>query len=1012
MRSTSPRYITAYYETLRAFTQHGATQEGAVRFAFQTLLTEAAKPRGLTVLGEQTIQLTNRRLIRLDGEVKDQYKLRVGVWEAKDTSDHLEIEIRKKIASGYPTKNIVFENTQWGVLYQNGSKALTVDLTKPDQLLVLLNRFLDYSAPHIEEFHRAVATFRTEIPELARGLTEIIETEKHNNRRFSKALDIFLALCRKSLNPQTSLSDVEDMLKQHLLTERIFRSVFNNPDFVNRNTIAREIETVIAALTSRSFSRAAFTNRLDYIYRPIELAASTIQDYSEKQSFLNTVYEQFFQAYATNTADTHGIVYTPAPIVKWMVSSVEEVLQQEFGLSLSDEGVHILDPATGTGGYMLEIIDRIDSSILEHKYKYELHCNEILLLPYYIAAQNIEHEYFERTGIYEEFPGICFADTLDMLEDQQLELFSEENTERIQQQKESPITVIIGNPPYNVGQVNENDNNKNRKYPVVDKRIRETYSKDSKATNKNALSDAYVKFFRWAVDRLGDRDGIICFVSNNGFLDGIAFDGFRKHFAYDFTTIYHFDLGGNVRRGGGGNVFDIRVGVGITLAVHNSRSQDHKLYYSRIPESWTRDEKLALLENVGNIFGVGWQALQPDIQQTWLTEGIQEDFARFLALGSKEAKSGKGNTRAIFKSYSRGIATCRDRWVYNFDSIALTRNVRDFIKVYDNEIFRWKKQNNTMNIDNFVMYDDTKIKWSRDLKLDLLRGNSATFESKKIRKALYRPFCKQFLFLDRILNEEVYQQPCYFPTPDTQEENVLIWLKVGSDWPMFALMTNTIPDLLPQGGSQCFPFYVYNEDGTNRRENITDWALTQYQTQYSQNVTKWEIFYYIYALLHHPAYCEHYKENLKRELPRIPFVRAEIFSDFVAAGKELAALHVGYENAKEHQLRHIEDRSVPFTWRVEQMRLSKDKTQIRINEALTLDGIPPDVFAYRLGNRSALEWVIDQYQLTVDPRSGIVNDPNNDDDPKYIVRLVKKIVTISIETIQIIATLEAAPVFC
>lgn len=1010
--ATSNRPITRYYESLQAFHQQGATTEGATRIAFQNLLSEFGKGRGFTIVGEQSIQLPTRRTIRVDAEVRDQLKIRRGLWEAKDTADDLDSEIRKKIAAGYPTKNIIFENTQRAVLYQDGTKALDLDITQPANLQRVLDEFFEYTEPLIEEFHQAVAAFRKEIPQLAEGLTAIIDTEKQGNKRFRAALDDFLELCRASLNPATSLDEVEDMLKQHLLTERIFRSVFNNPDFVRRNAIARELEKVVDALTSRSFSRDQFLGKLDYFYRAIEDTARTIDDYSEKQSFLHAVYEQFFQAYSTDTADTHGIVYTPRPIVRWMVASVEQALQREFGLSLSDRDVHILDPCVGTGTFMLEIMEHISPSALPHKYAHELHANEILLLPYYIAAQNIEHEFYERTGQYTAFEGIVFADTLDMAEDRQASLFSEDNTERIERQKAAPITVIIGNPPYNVGQQNENDNNKNRRYRVIDGRIRETYIRDSKATLRTQLYDAYVRFFRWATDRLQGRDGVVCYVSNNSFADQFAFDGMRKHLLQDYTDIYHLDLHGNVRKnpklsGTTHNVFGIQVGVGITIAIRNSASSNRVLRYHRVPEMWRKTEKYGFLTETVDLTNVVWLTLHPDARYTWLTEGMQEDFESLIPMGTKEAKTkGVFEAQAIFKQYSGGVKTNRDTWVYDFEQSALVNRVQHLVENYNEEVDRWRRRSDrTVSVDDFVANDETRIKWSGDLKVELVRGTYATFSNQNIRNSLYRPFIKQYLYFDTLLNNSRYLQHLFFPTPRSEDENLAIWLKVGTEVPMFALLTNVIPDLLPQGGSQCFPFYTYDANGHNRRENITDWSLKQFQTQYGEAITKWDIFYYVYGLLHSPDYRTKYAQNLKRDLPHIPFVSAEDFAAFVVAGTRLATLHVDYEKAPEYRLRHIENRAIPWTWRVEKMRLTADKTQLIYNEALTLADIPAAVYEYRLGNRSALEWIVDQYQVKTDKRSGIVSDPNDSDDPEAIVRLIKQVVTVSLETVKIVSGL-------
>ncbi|MDB9323447.1 helicase [Nodularia spumigena CS-591/04] len=431
-----------------------------------------------------------------------------------------------------------------------------------------------------------------------------------------------------------------------------------------------------------------------------------------------------------------------------------------------------------------------------------------------------------------------------------------------------------------------------------------------------------------------------------------------------------------------------------------------KIYYARIGEFLTKKEKLAYLENLGHIGNVEWQEIKPDKNHNWLTEGFHKDFDKFISLGSKETKSAKGEVKScFFKIYGRGVATSRDVWAYNFIRKELSANIQKIINNYNEQVIKWSRRNDSsIKIDDFIIYDDTQLSWSRDLKLDLKRGKFAEFSEVKLRHSLYRPFTCSFLFFDRILNEEVYVFPSIFPTPETEEENQVIWLKVGSEIPFFPLVVNRIPDLLPQGGSQCFPFYTYDEDGTNRRENITDWALEEYRNHYQDTtITKWDIFYYTYSVLHHPDYRERYAANLKRELPRIPF--APEFHPFAIAGKQLAEIHINYEKQPEYRLKHLENKDLPIDWRVEKMRLSKDKTQIKYNDFLTLTGIPPEAFTYRLGNRSALDWIIDQYQVTTDKRSGITNDPNRLDDEEYIVRLIKQVVTVSLETMKIVKSL-------
>ena len=771
---------------------------------------------------------------------------------------------------------------------------------------------------------------------------------------------------------------------------------------------------MVDALTSHAFNRASFLASLDRFYAAIEGAARGLSDWSEKQGFLDTVYERFFQGYSVKEADTRGIKYTPQEIVDFMCASVEEVLKREFGRSLSEPGVQILDPCTGTGNFIVNLIRRMSGVHLPHKYANDLFANEVMLLPYYIASLNIEHAYFERTRDYQRFEGICFADTLDLAEGRQMALWAERNTERVEREKQAPIMVVIGNPPYNVGQENVNDNNRNRAYPIIDSRIRETYAKDSQATNRNKLSDAYVKFFRWATDRLGDRDGIVCLVSNNSFVDQIAFDGMRKHLLRDFTQIYHLDLHGNVRQnpklsGTTHNVFGIQIGVGITLAVRHASHTERALYYHRVPEDWRREQKLDFLTSMRNIDGVDWQELQPNDKHTWLTEGLRPEFSEFLPMGNKSPGAVQlAGKQPIFDTFSIGVITARDKWVYDFDRSSLADRVMRLVEVFNGEIDRWKRAGEPADIANFVLYDDTRIKWSRDLLDDLKRGRYARFEPARVRRALYRPFTAKYYFLDAVLSQDIVQQPRFFPSIASETENVMIVLKVGAEWPMFGLVTNMISDFLPQGGSQCFPYYTYAEDGTNRRENITDWALGRFQAAYGAEVSKRDIFHYVYALLHHPVYRERYAENLKRELPRVPLVEGRAAFEVCArVGGELTRLHLTYEQAPEYALDWRETPGATADWRVKKMKLTADRSAVVYNDWLTLAGIPAEAFAYRLGNRSALEWVIDQYQVSTDGRSGITSDPNRADEPEYIARLVGRVLTVSVETVRLVGELAA-----
>ncbi len=1003
--------VKAYYEAISGLSELGVSHEGAVSPAFASLLRHCASQFEWTLVEKYPLKPSkHEHTLFVDGALVDNFSLAHGFWEAKDTSDDLDKAIKKKFGIGYPKNNILFQAPKRIVIWQDGHEVFDEDISKPDHLIEGLRVFFEYEAPTFEQWWQAVEEFKLKVRELATGLLQLIERERKTNTLFIEAFNDLVQLCQETINPNISIQAVEEMLIQHLLTERIFRKVFNNSDFVERNVIAHEIEKVISALTSQYFSRNEFLKPLDRFYVAIEKTAATIDDFSRKQSFLNTVYEKFFQGFSVKVADTHGIVYTPQPIVRFMVKSVEHILQQEFGRSLSDEGVHIIDPFVGTGNFILWVMREIQHSKLPFKYAKELHCNEVMLLPYYIASMNIEHEYYEVTGKYEPFSGICLVDTFDLAKVKQLSFFTKENTARVKRQQTTPIFVVIGNPPYNAGQVNENDNNKNRRYEEIDKSVFQTYGKGSKATLLRKLNDPYVKAIRWASERIGD-EGVVAFVTNNSFVSEITFDGMRKSLQQDFNAIYILNLGGNVRKnpklsGTTHNVFGIQVGVSINLFVKKNGTnqlKQAKIYYSRTDEFWRKEEKYDYLNQKAHLANVEWDELLPDKNNTWLTEGLQADFEALIPMSVRDSKSESG---MIFKVFSPGVNTARDAIVYDFNPKALAVRTEHFCDDYNAEVIRYQAEGKPKDIDSFVNYD--KVRWSSTLKLHMKRGTTVQFDGRKIRSSLYRPFTVQSLYYDSVLNERPGLFRIVLPDYKSESENQIICISRSGEKPFCCLLSNRIPNFVTCGGfgaaTECFPLCTYTDDGTTRKENITDWALTKFREHYKDShISKQDIFHYIYAILHHTRYREKYAANLKRELPRIPF--APDFQEFAKAGKQLAELHINYEKQTEYPLIWLENKDAKVNYRVERMTLSRDKTQIVYNDFLTLGGIPPKVFEYRLGNRSALEWILDQYQVSADKRSGIVNDPNRLDEPEYIIRLLGKVVTVSLNTVKIVASL-------
>ncbi|OQY50299.1 MAG: DNA helicase [Candidatus Parabeggiatoa sp. nov. 2] len=1015
--TTRHKAIRTYYKELSQFNRLNKDQEGTVKIAFQHLLEWCAHQCQWTLVQQETLKRPANKRIRLDGVLFDQAHLPRGYWEAKDSQDNLPQQVQKKLTEdNYPQDNILFQTPQRAILIQNGRAHLDLSLDEPAHLVQVLEQFFNFKRPEYERWNLAANKFKGRVPNLAQQLFTIIRQAHVKEKAFEAAFNGFAQQCRQAINPNLSDEAILEMLVQHMLTERIFRHIFKSQVFAKRNIIAREIETVIDKLTAHAFNREAFFEELKYFYNALEDVAATINESSHKQHFLNTVYERFFQGFSIKVADTHGIIYTPQPIVDFMIQSVNDILQKEFGKSLASQGVHILDPFVGTGNFIVRIMREIalqSQMALKSKYRHELHCNEIMLLPYYIASMNIEHEYLDLMGEYQPFDGICLADTFELAENQQVDMLAAENTERVKKQQTSEFFVIIGNPPYNAWQANENDNNKNRQYPEIDRRVRETYSKASKATNRNALSDPYVKAIRWATDRIGEQ-GIVAFVTNNSFLDGIAFDGLRKLLHETFYKVYVLDLGGNIRKnpklsGTTHNVFGIQAGVCINFFVkQKAPTNPHQIFYARMGEEWHKQLKYQFLQETANVTSVDWQPITPDKKHSWLTEGLHAEFEEFIPLGTKEAKaknaSGNG---VIFKIYGRGILTGRDAWTYNFNPHALADNMQRTIKTYNELVAQWlNRQNQSEKVDDFVLYDDSKISWALSLKTYLKRGIQAQFTAAKMRRSLYRPFTQSNLFFDRMMIDAVYLFPKFVPTPETETENQVICLAgVGNRKSFGCIVTNLIASLdLAFEKAQCFPFYTYDEDGSNRKDNITDWALNHSQKHYQdENITKWAIFYYVYGLLHHPGYRHKYAANLKRELPRLPMTPD--FWTFSKAGEKLAYLHLNYEQQPAYPLKVIENPNAPSSLRVGKMRLSKDKTQVIYNDFITLDGLPKEAFDYQLGNRSALEWIIEQYRVKVDKRSGITNDPNRLDDEHYILELLKKVTTVSLETLKVIEQL-------
>ena len=945
----------------------GSASELNIRPAFQNCLAAycAGHRERLTLVPELRVAGGGGNVIP-DGTVKDALRMARGYWEAKDAGDDLDAEIQAKFRSGYPRDNILFEDSRTAVLVQNGGEAMRADMARPGELHRLIRRFLDYELPAIGEFRQARQQFKADLPSVLDNLRDAVADAENGNPGYQEAAAGFLEVCRRTISPEVSDGDVREMLLQHILTKDIFLRVFAEDQFHRENNVARQLDALEQTFFTGDVRRQAM-ERLRAYYGAIGRAADEIADHAEKQQFLKAFYEDFYRAYNPAAADRLGVVYTPNEIVDFIIRGADWLLQKHFGRSLADDKVQILDPATGTGTFITSLINYLPAERLEYKYRNEIHANEVAILPYYIANLNIEYTYKERTGKYLEFPNLCFVDTLDNMEWQgasgeavqrqaafNLGGLSEENWLRVQEQNEKPISVIIGNPPYNANQRNENDNNKNREYLEIDRRISETYIAASTA-QKTKQYDMYKRFIRWASERLDD-DGIIAFITNRAYIDSRQDDGFRKVVRDEFSDLYIVDLGGDIRKNGKvGNVFNIMTGVAIGFLVRRrGASRPGTIHYYALADKQSGADKLSELRRL-NLDAVAFADIVPDAKYNWLNQS-NAGFEELLPLANRETKLAKtaDDEQAVFGLYSMGVVTNRDEWVYDFDADHLGSKVRTLINEYEET----RAAHGGKDVDNADL--GTTIKWTRDLKRQLRSDLPNVFDRASVRRTLFRPFVSKYLYFNQNLNEMQYQLPEVFPTGSSDENKVICFCVNGKDSHVMA--ADKVVDLHFTGDTQCLPLYRYTADG-KRVSNITEWGLRQFREHYGDDgITAEDIFAYTYAALHDPAYRQKYEVDLRREFPRLPWHRD--FGAWARLGQELLDLHIGFESVAPYPLERRDTPAADAGGAAPRpiLRVDRQKFLIRIDAETTLAGAPWQALEYRLGSRSVVEWVLDQYK--------------------------------------------------
>lgn len=894
-----------------------------------------------------------------------------------------------------------------------------------------------------------------DIAKIAEGHIERIKKLIADEGKHKKAFEQLMKGLRKNINPNISEQEAIEMLSQHIITLPVFEALFGDYEFVNSNAVSKSMQKMLALLDDETKTEEE-NERLQKFYEYVRTTVGDIKDAEGRQRLIVELYDKFFKVASPKTVEKLGIVYTPVEVVDFIIRSVAYIIKKEFGRSLSDENVHILDPFTGTGTFITRLLQSgvISREALTRKYRKEIHANEIVLMAYYIASINIENVYHSLMpdDSYKSFDGICLTDTFQLGEEGSDEnLFSEQfpaNSKRVIAQKKCPITVIIGNPPYSIGQKSANDNTQNEFYPTLDNRIITTYRAESEiksATSVKALRDSYIKAFRWASDRLDSKEGgIIGFVTNGKYLNGISQDGMRKCFEKEFSSIYIFNLRGDQRTSGelshkeGGKIFGSgsRTPIAITILVKKRKGCDTpkaKIYYHDIGDYLSREDKLRIIKQMGDISNPAmmWKNIVPNEHGDWLNKR-NEMFKLFIPI-EPEKKFAKGQ-RSFFETYAIGVATNRDAWTYNFSIVKVQTNMSSMIDFYNKEVERYAISDKKQDIKDFIHKDATKISWTAILINRAKKHQTFKFNQESLRRSCYRPFSICNLYFNRYFNEAIGLSPLLFPTP--QHKNLVICVSgIGASKDFSTIITDSIPCLDLVEKSQCFPLYWYdnseaeiidlfNQGSKNemdryvRRDGVTDWILDTARKQYGYKVTKEDIFYYVYGLLHSPEYRTEFATDLKKSLPRLPLVeKADDFWAFSKAGRELANLHLNYETIEPYKKCNI--LYAPFTnkgdrinYHVEKMRFGKidsktaDKSIIHYNNAIIIEHIPAEAYEYVVNGKSAIEWIMERYAITTDKKSGITNDPNDwareHNDEKYIFNLLLRIINVSVQTVEIV----------
>lgn len=915
-----------------------------------------------------------------------------------------------------------------------GTKTVKVkdDIKKKVQLTLDLKTFDEWKDSIYAKMVKRVGSrmywemWAKDVAEIAtshmKKIRKLIDTE---DPEIKKAIDEFLLGLRKNLNNSITQEDAIEMLAQHMITKPVFNALFEDYEFVNNNPVSKTMQKMIDILDKQVPEEEK--EKLNNFYESVKERANGIDNAAGKQKIILELYEKFFKTALPKEVEKLGIVYTPTECVDFIINSVEYLMKKEFGKSLSDHGVHIIDGFTGTGTFIVRLLQSgvIKPEDLLYKYTNDIHANEIVLLAYYIAAINIEETFHELNGNKEYIPfdGIVLTDTFQLYEDTDEnewtkninELTLPQNSERALKQRELPITVCIGNPPYSVGQKSQDDNASNLKYNSLDERIANTYVKYTKTALARNLYDSYIRAFRWASDRIKDN-GIISFITNGSFIDSNATSGFRKCLLDEFSSIYIFNLRGNQRTSGeqsrkeGGKIFGSgsRTPVSITCLVKNNlRDKDNYIHYYDIGEYLSREQKLGIISRLTDIEKIHWKKIVPDENNDWINLRNKK-YEKYDNIAPKNKCDEK--SKSFFTNYVIGTVTSRDAWLYNFNSEVLKKNVNIMLNYYNNEREKYVITREELAVDM------SQISWSRGLKNKAMNNIEIKMDNSKIIKSIYRPFVRENYYFDSNIVESPGRSGDLF----IESNKVIAISGVGSNKDFSVLMLDNVPCLDTIEKGQCFPLYWYEKNETKdlfdsdeivKHDGISNYIQNKIISKYGQQISKEDIFYYVYGILHSKDYKNSFSADLKKALPRIPLV--EMYNDFAAfskAGKKLADLHLNYENIEPYSKCKI--MVYPeANYNVTKMKFGKNKNKsiIEYNDKITITNIPDKAYEYVVNGKSAIEWIMERYAITTDKKSGIVNNPNDwckeINDDMYIYNLLLRIINVSVKTVDIVNSL-------